>query len=117
MTVGNASRWTSVHAPTPSFARDVAKVIFRCTFHAVKKTLSREKAAPTEFEEIDLPGTAWTHRIRRSPSFIGASLMLATLRRMNPSALKSHSSTPYDRNHWLESSCHSYSKLTAMRFS
>jgi hypothetical protein len=57
------------------------------------------------------------YRTRRSASAMGASLMLARRRRINPSLSNSQSSFPYDRYHWPESSCHSYSKLTAMRLS
>ena len=43
--------------------------------------------------------------------------MLAIRRRMKPVSLNSQFSLPYERNQWPESSCHSYAKRTAMRFS
>ncbi len=43
--------------------------------------------------------------------------MHANLRRISPSSLNSQFSFPYERNQFSESSCHSYAKRTAIRFS
>ena len=98
--VGNARRRASVNPPARMITRGVDGHLpphnLRCQENAF---FMRNLSTLGRFEaQFQLKATS-THRIRRSASFIGASLMLATLRRINPSGLNSHSSTPYDRNH------------------